>query len=61
MLYVGCKQCAREFATGISVGFAGRPVLGAHQYTCPLCGHQAEYEGDDYHESAAKSAGARPA
>jgi RNase P subunit RPR2 len=50
MLYVTCKGCGEEFATGISVGFAGRPVLGAHTYTCPECGHEATYEGEDYHE-----------
>jgi DNA-directed RNA polymerase subunit RPC12/RpoP len=50
MLYVTCKECGEEVKTGISVGFAGRPVLGAHEYECSQCGHTATYEGDDYHE-----------
>lgn len=50
MLYVACKNCGHEFPTGISVGFAGRPVLGGHEYRCPSCGVEAEYEGDDYIE-----------
>lgn len=50
MLYVECKGCGEEFPTGISVGFAGRPVLGAHEYTCPECGHEDTYQGEDYFE-----------
>lgn len=50
MLYVECKECETDFPTGISVGFAGRPVLGVHTYTCPECGHEASYEGEDYFE-----------
>lgn len=57
MLYVGCKKCGHEFPTGISVGFAGRPVLGGHTYRCPSCGHSDEYEGDDYHERTAEVTG----
>lgn len=53
MLYVRCKACDEEFRTGISIGFAGRPVLGVHSYTCPECGHEAEYQGDDYFEEPA--------
>ncbi len=50
MLYVRCKDCDHEFPTGISVGFAGRPVLGMHEYTCPECELTTTYEGQDYHE-----------
>lgn len=50
MLYVTCKGCEADFATGISVGFAGRPVLGDHNYECPKCGHEATYRGEDYHQ-----------
>lgn len=50
MLFVECKECGSEFPTGISVGFAGRPVLGMHEYTCPDCGHTDAYEGEDYFE-----------
>lgn len=50
MLYVACKTCEHEFPTGISVGFAGRPVLGMHEYTCPECGADHAYEGEDYFE-----------
>ncbi|MDX1612192.1 MAG: hypothetical protein R3185_07465 [Candidatus Thermoplasmatota archaeon] len=50
MLYVRCKECDHELPTGISVGFAGRPVLGDHTYTCPACGTEAHYQGDDYYE-----------
>lgn len=50
MLYVRCKECDYEFPTGISVGFAGRPVLGLHEYTCPECGTSEGYQGEDYFE-----------
>lgn len=55
MLYVECKECGSQFPTGISVGFAGRPVLGAHEYTCPECGHADTYQGEDYYEHDAQT------
>lgn len=49
-LHVRCKECGREFDTGLRMDWRSfqRGTLAANYHTCPHCGVTKTYAKSDY-------------